>query len=184
RFRTKRVVFLQITMHLIGVVLILVVTGIAKGWECSAGCSTETGFCEKPGKCRCKPGWEGENCDRCIPFPGCLHGRCEKAWQCICREGWVGSLCDQDTRQCSSKPCTSNATCIEKGEGGYLCVCPQGYTGENCLMKQGVCFQNGYQYLFFYISKNLNIVSLHQSTLFQDSSSLCNSMYCTDICSH
>uniref|UniRef100_A0A3P8TSF4 Protein delta homolog 1 n=1 Tax=Amphiprion percula TaxID=161767 RepID=A0A3P8TSF4_AMPPE len=115
-----------------------------KGWECSAGCNTENGFCEKPGKCRCKPGWQGDNCDQCVPFPGCLHGTCEKAWQCICKEGWVGSLCDQDTRLCSSRPCASNATCIETGEGGYLCICPHGYAGDNCHLKRGLCLTNGY----------------------------------------
>lgn len=44
---------------------------------------------------RCKPGWQGQDCDQCVPFPGCLHGTCEKAWQCICSEGWMGSLCDR-----------------------------------------------------------------------------------------
>ncbi|XP_044231956.1 protein delta homolog 1 isoform X1 [Thunnus albacares] len=139
-------------MHLTAVVLILLVTRIAKGWECSAGCNTENGFCEKPGKCRCKPGWQGDNCDQCVPFPGCLHGTCEKAWQCICEEGWVGSLCDKDTRLCSSRPCAGNATCIETGEGGYLCICPHGYAGENCHLKRGVCLTNGYQHLRFYFN--------------------------------
>lgn len=50
---------------------------------------------------RCKPGWQGDQCDQCVPFPGCLHGTCEKAWQCICEEGWVGSLCDQGEPRCS-----------------------------------------------------------------------------------
>uniref|UniRef100_A0A3P9M959 Delta like non-canonical Notch ligand 1 n=1 Tax=Oryzias latipes TaxID=8090 RepID=A0A3P9M959_ORYLA len=130
-------------MHLIRVVFILSVAGMVKGWECSAGCSPENGFCERQGKCRCKPGWEGENCDRCIPFPGCLHGSCEKAWQCICKEGWVGSLCDQDTRLCSSRPCSSNATCVETGEGGYMCICPQGFAGKDCHLKKQLCLENG-----------------------------------------
>ncbi|XP_026163272.1 protein delta homolog 1 isoform X1 [Mastacembelus armatus] len=112
-----------------------------KGWECIAGCNTENGFCER-GKCRCKPGWQGDNCNQCVTFPGCVHGTCEKAWQCICREGWVGSLCDQDTRLCSSRPCADNATCIETGEGGYLCICPYGHAGENCHLKRGVCLTN------------------------------------------
>ncbi|KAJ0008999.1 hypothetical protein NQD34_016414 [Periophthalmus magnuspinnatus] len=131
-------------MHLLfaAVVFILTVTGTAEGWECSPGCNTENGFCEKPGKCRCKPGWQGENCDRCVAFPGCVHGSCEKAWQCVCEEGWVGSLCDQDTRLCSSGPCSANATCVETGEGGYLCVCPHGYTGDYCHLKKGLCAEN------------------------------------------
>uniref|UniRef100_A0A3Q4NBJ1 Protein delta homolog 1 n=1 Tax=Neolamprologus brichardi TaxID=32507 RepID=A0A3Q4NBJ1_NEOBR len=121
----------------------MLMSSFLKGWECSAGCSTENGFCEKPGKCRCKPGWQGDNCDHCVPFPGCLHGTCEKAWQCICEEGWVGSLCDQDIRLCSSRPCAINATCIETGEGRYLCVCPPGFSGENCHRRRGLCLTNG-----------------------------------------
>uniref|UniRef100_A0A3B4GQ46 Delta like non-canonical Notch ligand 1 n=1 Tax=Pundamilia nyererei TaxID=303518 RepID=A0A3B4GQ46_9CICH len=116
----------------------MLMSSFLKGWECSTGCSTENGFCEKPGKCRCKPGWQGDNCDHCVPFPGCLHGTCEKAWQCICEEGWVGSLCDQDIRLCSSRPCAINATCIETGEGRYLCVCPPGFSGENYFCEIGI----------------------------------------------
>lgn len=59
-----------------------------------------------------------------------------------------------DTRLCSSKPCPSNATCIERGEGGYLCVCPQGYVGENCQMKQRLCLLNGYHSLLLFINRN------------------------------
>ncbi|CAN9502052.1 unnamed protein product [Ophioblennius macclurei] len=124
-------------------VFILVVISTVKGWECNAGCNPENGFCEKAGKCRCKPGWRGENCEQCVTFPGCLHGRCEKAWQCMCEDGWVGSLCDRDTRLCSSSPCTANATCIDTGERGYLCICPSDYTGENCHLKKGLCLTKG-----------------------------------------
>uniref|UniRef100_A0A8C7PJN3 Delta like non-canonical Notch ligand 1 n=1 Tax=Oncorhynchus mykiss TaxID=8022 RepID=A0A8C7PJN3_ONCMY len=111
--------------------------------ECSAGCNPENGYCEKPEECRCKPGWQGVTCKQCMPFPGCLHGSCEKAWQCICEEGWMGSQCDQDTNQCSSKPCTDNSTCIQTGQGGYLCICLPGYTGESCHLKKGSCLTNG-----------------------------------------
>lgn len=47
-----------------------------------------------------------------------------------------------DTRLCSSKPCAGNATCIETGQGGYMCICPRGYMGENCQLKPGLCFSN------------------------------------------
>ena len=54
-----------------------------------------------------------------------------------------------DTRLCSSGPCAGNATCIETGEGGYLCICPHGYTGEKCQLKRGLCLTNGYWHLLF-----------------------------------
>ncbi|XP_061700129.1 LOW QUALITY PROTEIN: protein delta homolog 1 [Syngnathoides biaculeatus] len=130
-----------VTMRLTAVFLFAAVTGVAGGWGC--GCNTENGFCGKTGKCRCKPGWQGDHCERCIPFPGCLHGSCEKAWQCVCQQGWLGSLCDQDNRLCSSGPCSGNATCIETGEGGYLCVCPQGFTGPTCQLRRNVCLTDG-----------------------------------------
>ncbi|XP_021430471.1 protein delta homolog 1 [Oncorhynchus mykiss] len=125
-----------------GLFLVLSVA-ITKAIECSAGCNPENGYCEKPEECRCKPGWQGVTCKQCMPFPGCLHGSCEKAWQCICEEGWMGSQCDQDTNQCSSKPCTDNSTCIQTGQGGYLCICLPGYTGESCHLKKGSCLTNG-----------------------------------------
>ncbi|XP_061109629.1 protein delta homolog 1 [Conger conger] len=123
--------------------LILVITGISNGFECSPGCDPNNGFCEKPGECRCRPGWQGATCNQCVPFPGCRHGSCEKAWQCVCEEGWVGSQCDVDIHPCSSKPCYNNSTCTETGEGGYFCVCARGYTGDNCHLRTGPCLTNG-----------------------------------------
>ncbi|KAM6973062.1 protein delta homolog 1 [Aplochiton taeniatus] len=123
--------------------LVVTAAGACKGLECSAGCNLENGFCEKPGECRCRAGWQGPSCDQCIPFPGCLHGTCEKAWQCVCQDGWLGSQCDQDNNLCSAKPCSGTSTCIETEEGGYLCVCPHGYTGENCNFIKGPCLTDG-----------------------------------------
>ncbi|KAJ8394223.1 hypothetical protein AAFF_G00048060 [Aldrovandia affinis] len=123
--------------------LLLVIAGIADGFECSPGCDPSNGFCEKPGECRCRPGWQGATCNQCVPFPGCLHGACEKAWQCLCEQGWVGSQCDVDTHPCSSEPCSNNSTCTETGDGGYVCVCARGYTGDNCHLRTGPCLTNG-----------------------------------------
>uniref|UniRef100_A0A8C5SQF3 Delta like non-canonical Notch ligand 1 n=1 Tax=Laticauda laticaudata TaxID=8630 RepID=A0A8C5SQF3_LATLA len=92
----------------------------------------------------CRPGWQGPLCDRCVPFPGCLHGTCVKPGQCMCEEGWIGSHCDTVVHPCSSKPCSNNSkNCIETGNGGYTCLCAQGYMGKNCHMKRGPCIVNG-----------------------------------------
>lgn len=45
---------------------------------------------------RCRPGWRGDFCDQCEPYPGCKHGYCNgSSWQCICDTNWGGILCDQ-----------------------------------------------------------------------------------------
>ncbi|XP_010877825.2 LOW QUALITY PROTEIN: protein delta homolog 1 [Esox lucius] len=135
---------LNIRMSPTTFVFVLVVNvGVTKALECSAGCNPENGYCEKPGECRCRPGWRGVACGQCVLYPGCLHGTCEKAWQCICEEGWTGSLCDQDANRCSSQPCAENSTCIQTDQGGFLCFCPPGYTGDSCQLRKGPCQANG-----------------------------------------
>lgn len=47
-----------------------------------------------PAPCRCHPGWQGPQCNECMPFPGCVHGFCDEPWQCTCNEGWDGHYCD------------------------------------------------------------------------------------------
>ena len=52
------------------------------------------GVCRAPNFCACEVGWEGINCDVCIPLPGCVHGNCSMEFECNCYEGWTGSKCD------------------------------------------------------------------------------------------
>ena len=52
------------------------------------------GVCRAPNFCACEVGWEGINCDVCIPLPGCVHGNCSMDFECNCYEGWTGSKCD------------------------------------------------------------------------------------------
>ncbi|XP_043916997.1 protein delta homolog 1, partial [Protopterus annectens] len=92
---------------------------------------------------RCKPGWQGDLCNECVPYPGCLHGSCTRPWQCVCEEGWLGSLCDIDIHPCAEKPCSSNSTCIETGDGRYVCICEEGFMGKDCHLKKGPCYING-----------------------------------------
>eukprot|EP00095_Tigriopus_kingsejongensis_P001629 maker-scaffold451_size166902-snap-gene-0.19 protein:Tk01629 transcript:maker-scaffold451_size166902-snap-gene-0.19-mRNA-1 annotation:"neurogenic locus protein delta-like" len=100
---------------------------------CAPGCHSVHGECDVPGKCRCKTGYEGPLCDKCILYPGCVHGSCEKPYQCLCDEGWGGLFCNQDLNYCTNhKPCRNGATCRNTGQGSYTCSCPPGYTGTNC----------------------------------------------------
>ena len=81
---------------------------------------------------RCHEGWQGELCDQCIVYPGCVHGTCSKPWTCECKEGWGGQMCNKDLNFCTNnRPCHNGATCFNTGRD-YTCSCPIGYTGRNC----------------------------------------------------
>ncbi|XP_050305133.1 protocadherin-like wing polarity protein stan isoform X2 [Anthonomus grandis grandis] len=57
---------------------------------------------------------------------------------CQCPKGFTGSrehyLCDTEVNLCYSSPCKNDGVCKVK-EGGYTCVCPGNFTGDNCEMK-------------------------------------------------
>ena len=36
-----------------------------------------------------------------------------------------------DKNECFSRPCMNGATCIDD-ESSYKCICPNGFTGEDC----------------------------------------------------
>lgn len=46
---------------------------------------------------RCSYGWQGQFCDECVVYPGCVHGTCNSPWQCNCERNWGGLLCDKGT---------------------------------------------------------------------------------------
>ncbi|PSN41253.1 Protocadherin-like wing polarity protein stan [Blattella germanica] len=54
---------------------------------------------------------------------------------CRCPKGFTGSrehyLCDTEVNLCYSNPCGNQGICQRK-EGGYVCVCKPGFTGQNC----------------------------------------------------
>ncbi|XP_067310541.1 protein delta homolog 1 isoform X2 [Pseudorasbora parva] len=100
--------------------------GSTQGPECGAGCHRQHGFCEQSGECRCRSGWRGALCDRCVPSFGCAHGTCALPGQCICARGWTGLRCDRDVRRCSSKPCSGNSTCVEMEGEGHICQLKNG----------------------------------------------------------
>lgn len=44
-------------------------------------------------------------------------------------KGWTGTSCLTETDECSSNPCSNNATCID-AYNSYTCTCQPGYTGK------------------------------------------------------
>uniref|UniRef100_A0A8D3E221 DeltaB n=1 Tax=Scophthalmus maximus TaxID=52904 RepID=A0A8D3E221_SCOMX len=107
---------------------------------CSADCNEKHGYCEAPGGCTCRMGWQGPSCSECVRYPGCLHGTCGQPWQCNCQEGWGGLFCDQDLNYCTNhKPCANGATCTNTGQGSYTCTCRPGFTGANCQVNVDDC---------------------------------------------
>ncbi|KFR07249.1 Delta-like 4, partial [Nipponia nippon] len=110
---------------------------------CLSGCTEQNGYCNKPGECICRPGWQGRYCDECIPHIGCRHGTCKTQWQCICDEGWGGLFCDQDLNYCTHhRPCKNGATCMNTGQGSYTCSCKPGFTGVDCEHEISECDSN------------------------------------------
>ncbi len=107
---------------------------------CSSDCSERHGYCESPGECKCRLGWQGPSCSECVHYPGCLHGTCSQPWQCVCKEGWGGLFCNQDLNYCTNhKPCANGATCTNTGQGSYTCTCRPGYGGTNCELEINEC---------------------------------------------
>nr|XP_015196429.1 PREDICTED: delta-like protein 3 [Lepisosteus oculatus] len=118
--------------------------GVAFGRAiCLSGCSQKHGYCESPGECKCRLGWQGRLCDECVRYPGCLHGTCGQPWQCHCLEGWGGLFCNQDLNYCTNhRPCLNGATCTNTGQGSYTCACRPGFSGTNCEMETNECDSN------------------------------------------
>uniref|UniRef100_A0A672MFB7 Delta-like protein n=1 Tax=Sinocyclocheilus grahami TaxID=75366 RepID=A0A672MFB7_SINGR len=91
----------------------------------------------------CNYGWQGQFCDECLPYPGCLHGTCIIPWQCTCEKNWGGLLCDKDLNYCGTHhPCVNGGTCMNSEPDEYNCACPEGYSGKNCEIAEHACVSN------------------------------------------
>nr|XP_040571099.1 SCO-spondin-like isoform X1 [Lepeophtheirus salmonis] len=101
------------------------------------------GECLYPNVCACEVGWDGPNCDECIPLGGCRHGSCQKPMECNCKPGWTGGRCSKP--QCEG--CV-NGCCHEPNK----CICDFGWKGHNCTecqtlsnCKHGKCLTHPFQ---------------------------------------
>jgi len=87
------------------------------------------------GKCVCKAGWTGKECENCFGLGNPSNGeRCEK-----CRDGYFGNLLNGEN--CTACECNGQATtcdsltgkchCTTKGVSGHNCDrCEQKYVGD------------------------------------------------------
>ncbi|XP_058831374.1 delta-like protein 1 [Topomyia yanbarensis] len=93
---------------------------------CKKGCDPLNGYCKRPNECRCKLGFYGDNCNRCIPLPGCQHGGCQQSFECVCHKGWDGIFCSEPICRADCHP--SRGYCEKPGE----CRCRLGWSGPTC----------------------------------------------------
>ncbi|XP_022665182.1 protein crumbs-like isoform X3 [Varroa destructor] len=111
-------------------------------------------------RCDCADtGFKGNRCetniDDCVEMPCENGGMCEDGineFTCHCNPGFVGKTCEVDVPECELNPCFDGATCLERSNrtlyaynylslfplynesdaAGYICVCPNGFTGVHC----------------------------------------------------
>ncbi|XP_056148615.1 laminin subunit alpha-3-like [Lampris incognitus] len=109
--------------------------------------------CDASGHCLCRPGVEGERCDRCQPgyhsFPSCKVCRCEGAGvasgacgpsgQCSCLANYEGQQCDQCAPGYYGYPDCAACRCTREGSYGVACnprsgqcLCLPGVVGQQC----------------------------------------------------
>uniref|UniRef100_A0A8C4R715 EGF-like domain-containing protein n=1 Tax=Eptatretus burgeri TaxID=7764 RepID=A0A8C4R715_EPTBU len=153
--------------------------------KCKRGCHPEHGHCHNPGECKCQYGWQGERCDECTPYPGCLHGTCgNKPWKCFCKINWGGLLCNMGTKphtlrhsvhemaskQVVDKELKKKHKQIRKNLNycGTHSPCLNGATCINVEPNKYRC-----QCLPGFEGENCHIGSLHMTFLFSSSNSQC-----------
>lgn len=97
----------------------------------------------------------------CISAPCANHGICQSRkrrgesgvvapgdakYVCVCASGWAGASCEQDVDECSSRPCTNGARCLDSSTdedsmpndeplvpaGAFRCICLGYWGGQHC----------------------------------------------------
>ncbi|XP_017755220.1 PREDICTED: nidogen-2 isoform X3 [Eufriesea mexicana] len=98
---------------------------------------------ESLAKCVCNPGFEGDGttcspideCDNqadCLENEQCSYNMATSRFECTCNPGFsmVDGRCVVSDCSTNSSQCHVNAQCVSSSEGGYKCVCIEGYNGD------------------------------------------------------
>uniref|UniRef100_A0A8C4F1H6 Laminin subunit alpha 3 n=1 Tax=Dicentrarchus labrax TaxID=13489 RepID=A0A8C4F1H6_DICLA len=112
---------------------------------------TAYGVCDASGRCLCRQGVEGEQCDRCQPgyhsFPNCQACLCDGAGvadnvctpsgHCVCFPNYGGQECDECAPGYYGYP--DSCQCSQEGSYGSICnplsgqcLCIPGVVGQQC----------------------------------------------------
>ncbi|KAF6725780.1 Protein jagged-1b [Oryzias melastigma] len=125
------------------------------GHNCDTRNSSCQGLCLNGGrcedqvsgsKCLCPPGFSGKFCQNgpspCDSAPCLNGGLCEdkdgRTATCSCAVGYSGSFCEIALDLCDPNPCPQGGEC-QSVEGRYMCACPEGYHGRECVSLRSPC---------------------------------------------
>jgi hypothetical protein len=110
--------------------------------ECRPLCKKrcENGYCHKPNKCRCNPGYRKMgNVQECVPIctHKCINGTCTSPDFCTCKPGYKKDLADPLNNKCIPKcaPACVHGVCVAPG----LCHCNEGYVKDINYIARNVC---------------------------------------------
>ena len=98
-------------------------------------------------RCQCKPGFEGDKCEKAMNPCKFAKNPCHQSGECIptgldtyecinCKPGFTGKRCNETVNYCSHgvNPCQHNGSCLS-ALGDYVCVCPDGFAGKSDLFQ-------------------------------------------------